>query len=431
MVTPGSYHSQHIIDEYVRLFFEKQKLQWENYALSKDHDLNEIDRKILAAVHEYQSLQERTEGRADQIFKSICAKELIESSSDVSILRNKIDRLKFYSTDLDKSHFKTPHEYKLALGERLENDVLRLMHLRDSLAREFGYPSYKDAIFSLEDLDLHQTKKVVQDYLSSHLQRVRKNIRDFDISWPNWSSDLDRLGASFDFRSEPNTLSRILKKLGFSSMERSVHIHFKQQPLCANAMAISVPDDIRVLMDPKNSPNNFRIFLHEMGHAAAYAFNENQHLFKTWTSSFDEVMAVVFEKIGLKIHGNDSVESAASVSSEIEAVRCSISFLFELDLWDSPHDAKKLYKHHYEQLGIDLGPLEIWAYDSFRSLDPVYIHNYVLGEIVGQSVLNHLIHSYGSNYRRFGEWLRERFYFDGRETTLREKLRRANIEIAV
>lgn len=418
-------------EAYLKLFFEKQKLQWENYALSENHNLNEIDEKIFTLISSKLESKREVQNRIDQIFKSICVKDLIETSPDISFIRNKIDHLKFYSIDLDKDKFKSKYEYKVALGEKLQTDVIQLIDLRNEQARKYGYESYVDAVFCFEDLDHINVKKLLQKYLADHLPKVKKYIKDFNISWHNWFSDLDNIGASFNFQNDPNLLDDILEKLGFLGLKNNLHVYIKDQPLIANAMAVSVPDDIRILLSPTKSLNGFRVFLHELGHAVAHGFNENQNLFKTWTASYDEVMAVTFEKIGFQLYENEQFQDVANILAEIEAVRCTISFLFELDLWESPNEAKKLYLHHYKKLGLDLGQPEIWAYDSFRSIDPVYIHNYVLGEIIGESILKCLKQSCNSNYRHYGKWLKENFYFDGRETSLKEKLARAKLSILI
>ncbi len=50
-----------------------------------------------------------------------------------------------------------------------------------------------------------------------------------------------------------------------------------------------------------------------------------------------------------------------------------------------------------------------------RACPPVYIHNYVLGDIFAQRTLAHLEHLYGSDYKAWGTWLVENFYVPGRE----------------
>jgi len=110
----------------------------------------------------------------------------------------------------------------------------------------------------------------------------------------------------------------------------------------------------------------------------------------------------------------------------LESVRCGLSFLFEAELWnvevwDNPEQAEELFRHFQQQLDLPDREDFMWALDTFRSLDPVYMHNYVLGEIYSQRIVDQLRKEYGNDYGRWGKKIRA-VMEKGMRTSLQEKL---------
>jgi hypothetical protein len=66
-------------------------------------------------------------------------------------------------------------------------------------------------------------------------------------------------------------------------------------------------------------------------------------------------------------------------------------------------------------------PSELWALDTFRSIDPVYIHNFVIGYVVARKTRDHLTREYGQDFGQWGACLRRNHLADGRRRTLKEK----------
>jgi len=106
----------------------------------------------------------------------------------------------------------------------------------------------------------------------------------------------------------------------------------------------------------------------------------------------------------------------------LENVRCAISFLFELDLNKRIDDAEKLYLRHYRPLGIKQEDAGLWVLDSFRTLDPVYIHNYVLGDAVASETIRFLKTRFGTDLPRWGEWIRKNYLACGSRKSFGEKI---------
>ena len=65
--------------------------------------------------------------------------------------------------------------------------------------------------------------------------------------------------------------------------------------------------------------------------------------------------------------------------------------------------------------------------DSFRSIDPVYVHNYVVADRVAERTIEYLEDEYGDQVERWGGWLASHYYGDGRGRSLLEKIGERNV----
>jgi hypothetical protein len=213
----------------------------------------------------------------------------------------------------------------------------------------------------------------------------------------------------------------MLECLGFERLQEAIPITVQEQAIEGYAGILSVPHDIRILVRPISSLNRWLTLFHELGHALAHALNAQPGIFKTWTSVHDESMAVVIEHIAASVLLDQANRESARALSILENTRCAISALFEFELWEHPEAAERLYLRHYAQLGLPIASPEVWALDSFRSLDPVYVQNYVIGDLVADKTINLLDREYGRNSRQWGRWLLRNYYADGRKRSLREK----------
>lgn len=182
------------------------------------------------------------------------------------------------------------------------------------------------------------------------------------------------------------------------------------------------PNEINIAIEPIESLNNLRTLFHELGHAILYSLNDEEGLFRILPASLDESMAVVFEYMApvLLLYGDDKKQIYELM--DLEYTRCAISAVFEFELWEEPNKAEELYEKHYGKLGLRVEDPSIWAYDSFRSIDPVYIHNYVLGAVLAEKLIEYLSKNYLDDYKAWGQWLYKNIYVDGRRSKLEDKV---------
>ncbi len=405
---------------YLELFWERQHLQWENYVTDAGHDLSSVDAKIYTLMVQNKDRFELP-GRRGQVVDAIIKRELVDRHPQVAGLRNRLDDWENYAAGLSETLRREPAQYRLTLARRMKPDVLRLMQIRQRLARDLGFPSYVELVLGEEGLDSGSLITLLEKYLEDHVVVVRGLIQAHQLSWPTWFCDLSTIGHITEDLQPPGIVDRFLERMGFGALRGAISIHVQPQPIAGYAGILCVPDDIRILIQPVSSLQGWLILFHELGHAIAHASNAESGVFATWTSAHDETMAELMAQIAAFVLLDEDNRKAACQLFELENTRCAISALFEFQLWEHPEAAERLYTQHYRQLDFNVANPEIWALDTFRSIDPVYIHNFVIGSVVAEKTIDHLYEKYGRDFHRWGEWLRSNYFADGRRRNLQEK----------
>jgi len=405
---------------YLELFWERQRLQWENYVDDAGHNLSSVDAKIYTLVVQNKDRFERP-GRRGQVIDAIINRELVDKHPQVAQLRNRLDDWRNYAAGLSQARKRDPALYRLTLARRMKPDVLRLMQVRQRLARDLGFPSYVELVLGEEGLASRSLITLLEQYLEDHLNDARELIQAHQLTWPTWFAGLGTIGHIEQGLQPTKIVDQFLERIGFGVLRGAVRIHVQPHAIAGYAGILSVPDDIRILIQPVSSLQDWLVLFHELGHAIAHALNAATGVFTTWTSTHDETMAELMAQIAALVLLDEDNQKAARQLFLLETTRCAISALFEFELWEHPTAAERLYAQHYRQLGFDIAAPEIWALDTFRSIDPVYIHNSVIGSVVAEKTLDHLCEEYGQDFHRWGEWLRSNYFADGRRRTLQEK----------
>lgn len=396
---------------------EKQKLlQWENYALDKNNDLNKINHKIFNLVNNFNPDNIFDNKRKREIFKNLHKKLLVENDPVISKLRNKLDNNDNYNKGLNNGE----SDFKSKLAHRMREDVIELIHLRNKKAVQLGFSSYPDLIFNYEELNKKKVINIIKDYLKNNIEKANHLIRKHELTWQNWFNKLRNLGM-IDNHEPASYLNCLLNKLNFELSYDDLNFKFDKDGISGMTFCISSPDDVRILLKPIKSPMTIRVLFHECGHAVNYSTIKDKGIYNLYTTLFDEVVAILFENIGIELCMSQFERNTAEEVKLLETIRCSISFLFEVKLWEEPDNAEKLFEEYQSKLSIKPKKKEMWVLDSFRFIDPVYIQNYVLGEIYAKNIIKKLKSLYNNDHKLWGEVLKKQFIKDGMEVSFQKK----------
>lgn len=407
-------------ERYLEILGRLRHQQWGNYFEEKHHDLALLDEEIYKLVQRYSNVL-ATSQREGQVADLIIRRELVDKEPSVSQLRNFIDDLENNKQDIPKEIREDKQRCKLELAKRMKPDVRKLMSLRNILANQEGFDSYVDLVLDTDEVDKDELLRLLNEYLDKNLARARELIKKYQISFESWFEDLRRISRSVEHYDPTSLIENLLERLGFAEIISKVQIHYVEAGFAGFATEISA-QDIRVAVAPIDSLDGLRTLFHEIGHALFYCLNKEKGLFRVLPASLDESFAVVFESLATVLTLQKDDQEKVYELMTLEYVRCAISALFEFDLWKEPTKAEELFEKHYGRLCLEIHEPELWAIDSFRSIDPVYIHNYVIGASAAQMFIDHLTELYSNDYREWGNWLRCNIYYDGRKRMLSQKM---------
>ena len=262
--------------------------------------------------------------------------------------------------------------------------------------------------------------------MQNNLERANEIITsynrkyDFDLNRDNYFKVLRELLSFPESRDPVLQLKEYFFELGYEDLLSSISI-YEQDKISGIVMAISTPDDIRMMIRSLDSIWKLKIFYHECGHAACYSSIRENGIYRRLSTFYDELMAILFENIAAEIFLEGKDKKMYREFQLLETVRCSISFLFESDLWKNPGRAEELFREYQQLLDLPTREKCLWTLDTFRSLDPVYMHNYVLGEIYSQKIVEQLKQEYGGDYKLWGEKIRS-VMEKGMKISLQDKL---------
>jgi hypothetical protein len=181
------------------------------------------------------------------------------------------------------------------------------------------------------------------------------------------------------------------------------------------------------------SPNEAQILVtedglfHELGHAVAHILNAEDGVFQTWSAVYQESMAETIDLISTQIFPTDTDRSLRIDDALLFYTRCAASALFEFALWEQPTATESLYSQYLSPLNEPHIDPSLWPLDTFRSIDPVFVHNYTIGAVVAERTVHYLRREFGLEYEAWGRWLEKYYFRSGRKLSLKAKLKGAGI----
>jgi hypothetical protein len=282
--------------------------------------------------------------------------------------------------------------------------VFELCDLRNSYALEAGYSSYPHLALSSQGFPYEL--KHYDDILKYIDEPTPINLPDLtciEDYWKYYSSVAEDGIKELDVDSEMirDFILLLLKLLGEEKHTEDLLIVVKNKPGYNLACDLTVDDDnksVGILIAPKGIRSLFTC-VHELGHALLYLNQKNNRYFlPVW---LDETYGVYLEKNVrlLKRAFGDFVNDETAIKllnnrdflEDMELRRIYASLMVEIDLWgiirqnmslDEKFDYiyKSYNTHHNRYLNSRFVGRSKWYNETFRTIDPVYIHSYILAE---------------------------------------------------
>lgn len=467
-----------------KIFNNKEDFETIKKFLQEDRDDPFVKRQLRILYNAYLGSQGDIE----------LLKEIIKISTEIekkfNISRPKIkdkevtdnDIKEILKTEKNSEKLQEAWEASKKRGEVVEKELLKLVKLRNKLAKSLGFENYYSMAMELQEQNEKDIEKIFQELdgltekpfkeLKEEVDSVlaeRYNISEEELKpWhyhdlffqegPEiYKINLDKF-YSVDIL---EIAKKFYNNIGLpveDILERSDLYERPGKYPHACCIDIDREGDVRIIQNMKNNEKWMDTTLHELGHAVydkfvdrslPYFLRTNSHTLTT------ESIALFFGRNSknlsfIKKYCNIEEKEIQELSEEaIKGLRlrqlvfsrwCQVMFNFERELYKDPdQDLNKLWwnlvkKYQFIDFSRDKPD---WAAKIHFTVGPVYYHNYFLGELLA-SQLNHYIvknilkidslNNADYSDKEVGSYLREKIFSVGKRFEWNEMIEKATGE---
>jgi oligoendopeptidase F len=294
-----------------------------------------------------------------------------------------------------------------SLAAELEPKVQTLLQLRNQEARKLGYKNYGEMHLESQGLSLEMLNNLFEElevltrplytrFLQQNSEQMGWNrVEPWDVAWlaerqaklPEQKFRRDDLLA---------TIRQFLGLFGLETKKLPIQVYTKDIPFGGLCFSIKIPNDIRILCNPKDGYSYYRTMFHEFGHGLHSIFNQQKsYILKREPGSFNEGMAEIlayFTQTDSWLMQTSKLSlpevrryKKDNIARRVLRWRTLIAQAhFELEAYQNPQqNLEKLHaelESYYLQIPLNLTPR--WAASSFPTTHPVYRQNYIIGEMI-------------------------------------------------
>jgi peptidyl-dipeptidase A len=433
---------------------------------------NQVDERKM---EELIKAQTRLEQKYSTFRAMVDGKKLSDNDIE-SVLKNSAN-----SRELEKCWLASKQ-----IGDTVAPDVIKLVKMRNEIARELGFANYHTMSLSLSDQDPVQIEKLFDelDSLTQNTFIALKADMDavlaakyklnpdalmpwhyqnrffqeapavYNVNLDSYFADKDVVQLSSDyFAGIGLDVTEILTKSDLYEREGKY-----QHAFCTH---IDRSGDVRIVCNVKNNNQWMNTMLHELGHGVydrnidmtlPYFLRTPSHTFTT------EAIAMIFgrlssnpfwlrENVGISAEEADRISLAVKNNLRLEQLVFSrwsqVMFRFEKSMYADPdQDLNKLWWDLVEKYQLLKKPAgrnnADWAAKIHIASYPCYYHNYQLGELLAsqlQAYINTKVLKEGetdlvslSKNPAIGNYLLEKVFLPGAKYQWNDMIRRATGE---
>ncbi len=343
------------------------------------------------------------------------------------------------------------------LAVELEPQVQELMQRRNSEAQRLGYATYADLHLELLNLDraalialFDQLESLTDEPYRAFLEETRHEheldrVEPWDL---HWLADRRANLPDYPFRQEQigTRVNELLSAFGINPLKLPIEVFKRDIPFGGLCFTIRVPDDVRIVANPKDGYLYYRTMFHEYGHAIHSVFNQQtNYFFKREWGIFSEGMAEIlayftqYDEWLSYVTGFEATDISRykreNSGRRLLRIRNLIAqSRFELEAYDNPSaDLGRLsaeMEARYLMIPLNLTPR--WAAVSFPTTHPIYRQNYLIAELIAAQTHAEIRRRFGSFFQLPPEgraavfnFLKEQYFTPGASLDWNEKIRLA------
>ena len=362
----------------------------------------------------------------------------------------------------DRSRIRREIAYRAwcSVGLELADGLEQLFRLRNQQARRLGYNNFLGLVFARQGLEtqeyltlLRQLDSLSERQYEAILDKAKGKlglndleIWDLAYAYSDINGEVDRY---FPADSQLLYIKRSLKKIDFNLDQLPIYFDLASREgksQFAYAFPIKPPYDLRVLANLSDGLYSTRVLLHEIGHAVHFThIAQDRPLFTnalsaSWAEGMAQIAAALCdERSWLETYPHMPAEVinryiTAKHEQDIIYLRTTLMRLyFEYEAYANPNrDLNKLYWDLFEKY-LKLprhDEIKPWAAIIHYTTHPVYLHNYLIADIIAAQTINFLKRNYGTvvDNPMVGSFLVQNYFRFGSRYDWRELLERGTGE---
>jgi len=327
------------------------------------------------------------------------------------------------------------------VGAAVADDIIRLVKLRNQVARKLGFDNYHTISLTTAEQDVKELDRIFEELyelttepfakLKADLDRILADKYDVAVTelmpWhyhdPFFQEtpmvyDLD-LDVYYEDKDIKELATRFYADIGLpveSILANSDLYEREGKNPHAFCTDIDREGDVRILCNLKNNESWMETILHELGHAVydkykdpkvPYLLREPAHIFTT------EAIAMFFGRLSrnpvwmqqmleLSDEQRMEIEKVSSKYAQLKQIIFArwdmVMYNFEKQLYANPEqDLNSLWWDTVEKYQLVKKPQgrnkPDWAAKIHFAIAPCYYHNYMLGELLASQLHHHLVHN--------------------------------------
>ena len=378
-------------------------------------------------------------------------------------------------------------EAQKKIGTIVEEDIKKLVKMRNEVAKDLGFRNYHDMSLTLSDQDPREVSKIFNELDSltkGVFTKVKGDIDNYFVRYYGMKSKDELMPWNYQnrfFQEAPKIYDVDLDKyyqgkdltrltsiyydgigLPVDDMMKKSDL-FEKQGKNQHAFCTDIDNegDVRVLCNVKSNQYWMNTLLHEFGHAAydkniptalPFILRDPAHTFTT------EAIAMMFgrfssnpqwikDNAGITEEEKMKIAEACFKTFRLDQLVFSrwaqVMYRFEKGMYENPdQDLNKLWwdlVEKYQQMKRPEGRNEPdWATKIHIATYPCYYHNYLLGELLASQlyyyIVSNVIKSNDFKFQSFtgkkevGTYLREQVFMPGSKWYWNEMIEKATGE---
>jgi peptidyl-dipeptidase A len=349
------------------------------------------------------------------------------------------------------------------LSQKVSDDLLKLVKLRNAKAKEFGFPNYYSLSLHLQAIDEEwlietlrmleeETRPAFEEFIKASKKKLRvKEIGpwDFDIALKEAASLPDKY-----FRPESvfSVIHKFEKGIGFDVDSLPIKEVVKDIPYGGLSLAIKIPTDSRFLVNPTKGKGFYSVAFHEYGHSLKAVHVDVSYPILKGYEWIPGAQCAAYEEGVADLHGEFTDDSlwltrftkvkpkelnryleGKKLPALFRLRRLLKDFSIEYEMYKNPEaDMAEVERAMFKKyLLVDLNKNEphqfaasIW-YTSY----PCYYQNYILAAMIATQLQEALTDQFGEEKisdSTVAEWMRDYLYKTGELEEWTKRIRNAS-----